>query len=186
MTSTVTRYDETTVTVAPPAVTIPSNIIVNGNFESFLTTANKLPWTDIQGGSGGRIEIINGVNPCTTGGAYCAGGSVVLRSFPPTSGGGSVGIQQTFVGRPSTTYNVSFMYRCLNYDGSSKIEVRYAGNVIGVANSCINSSAFSRASGMQFTTDATGRGELQVRWVNPTNMQYLYFYTDDFKAIAAA
>ena len=113
---------------------------------------------------------------------YSGGGQVIVRVYPPTTGGGYKGFRQTFDGRPSTTYNVSFLYRCLNYDSQTNIQVLYAGALVGSAK--CPSGNFVRASGIQFTTDSTGRGEFEVRFVNPSNLPYLYFYTDDFKAIA--
>ncbi|OIW26729.1 hypothetical protein CONLIGDRAFT_601363 [Coniochaeta ligniaria NRRL 30616] len=174
-----------TVSVAAPAATIPANVVVNGNFETYLTTGNMLPWTDTTATTGGRVQIIDGVNPCTAGGAYCAGGRVVIRAYPPTAGGGYTGIRETFDARPSTTYAVTFLFRCLNFDGNSRVDVAYEGVVVGTA-SCPagSSSAFNLATGIQFTTGPTGRGELQVRFVNPSNLPYLYYYADDFKAIA--
>jgi hypothetical protein len=169
-----TEHATSTVTVTQP--------IVNGAFEDYLKTGNILPWTT--GGTGGRVEVVNGVNPCGADGAYCAGGQVVVRPRPPTTGGGYVSlIQESFTAKPSSTYSLSFMYRCLNYDASTRIDVYFKGAKIGTANECVNSAAFSRVtSGMQFTTDETGAGELEVRFVNPSNLQYLYFYADDFKA----
>ncbi|KAK3326750.1 hypothetical protein B0H66DRAFT_168333 [Apodospora peruviana] len=183
--STVTEKVVATTSVAAAPIVIPSNVVVNGNLESYLTTGNINPW-GIFAPTGGRVEVINGVNPCTTGGAYCAGGSVVVRVFPPTTGGGFVAMQETFVARPSTTYNFSFMFRCLNFDTNAGMIVYYAGARVGSVN-CpnINSSAFQRSTGIQFTTDATGRGELQIRFANPSNLQYLYVYADDFQAIKA-
>lgn len=182
--STVTENVEATVSVDAPPVTIPTNILINGDLESYLTTGNILPWTEFESAAGGRLDVVNGVNPCTSA-SYCAGGRVVVRPFPPNTPGGFKGLRQAFVGRPSTTYNVSFLYRCLNYDGGSKIELWYGGRQIGVASQCINSAAFQVASGIQFTTDSTGRGELQVRFIGSGGTPYLYFYADDFKAVAA-
>ncbi len=167
-----------------PAVTIPANVVVNGGFENYLTAGNILPWTT-PSGTAGRVEVINGVNPCTSGGAYCSGGRVVVRAYPPTTGSGYTAIRETFDARPSTTYAVSFLYRCLNFDTNSGVEVWYGGVRVGTS-TCpnINSAAFNRATGIQFTTGATGRGDLEIRFVNPTNLAYLYFYADDFQAIA--
>ncbi|KAK1756601.1 hypothetical protein QBC47DRAFT_401500 [Echria macrotheca] len=186
-TSTVTSDVVATTAVAPPAVTIPPNVVTNGNFENYVQTGNILPWT-IDTTSGGSIQIIDGVNPCTTGGAYCAGGRIVIRAFPPTSGSTKqVGIEQTVVARPSTTYNFSFMYRCLNFDTNSKITIVYNNAVVGTA-LCPpgSSSAFNLAQGFQFTTDEQGTGDLQVWFANPSGLQSLYYYADDFKAIAAS
>ncbi|KAK3368468.1 hypothetical protein B0H63DRAFT_488509 [Podospora didyma] len=181
---TVTSNVVATASAAPPAVTIPANPVVNYNFENYLTTGNILPWTDTSATSGGRVQVIDGVNPCTSGGAYCAGGRVVVRTYPPTTGGGYVGIKETFNAKPSTTYAVSFMYRCLNFDSSTRIDVRYAGVLVGTSNSCNAGAQFIRSTGIRFTTDATGRGELEIRFYNPSNAPYLYFYADDFQALA--
>ena len=172
-----------TVSVAPPAATISANIVRNGAFEDYLRTGNMLPWTSSEGTTGGQLQIINGVNPCV-GAGDCAGGQVVIRPYPPRAANSYLGLTQTFVGRPSTTYALSFLYRCLNYDSSTRIEAYYNGALIGTTNNCINSAAFSRASNIRFATDATGSGTLQIRFINPSGLQYLYFYADDFKAIA--
>jgi hypothetical protein len=171
--ATATEYATPTVTVTQP--------IVNGDFESYLKTGNILPWT--YGGTGGRVEVINGVNPCSNAGGVvsCAGGQVVVRAYPPV--GGYVSILESFTAKASTKYSVSFMYRCLNYDANTRIDVYFNGAKIGTTNSCINSAAFSRVtSGIEFTTDETGAGSLEIRFVNPGNLPYLYFYADDFKA----
>lgn len=166
---------------ATPTVTV-SQPIVNGGFENYLTTGNMLPWTaNID--NGGTIQVINGVNPCTAGGAYCAGGQVVIRAYPPRTGSGYVSIQESFTAKASSKYNVSFMYRCLNYDSSTRIDVYFKGAKIGTTSVCINSAAFTRVtSGIQFTTDETGDASLEFRFMNPSNLPYLYFYADDFKA----
>lgn len=166
---------------ATPTVTV-SQPIVNGGFENYLTTGNMLPWTaNID--NGGTIQVINGVNPCTAGGAYCAGGQVVIRAYPPRTGSGYVSIQESFTAKASSKYNVSFMYRCLNYDSSTRIDVYFKGAKIGTTSECINSAAFTRVtSGIQFTTDETGEASLEFRFMNPSSLQYLYFYADDFQA----
>lgn len=152
--------------------------------ESYLTTGNLLPWnikTPMGGNS--RIETINGVNPCTSGGTYCAGGSVVIRAFPPSTAGGYVSFVQDFQARPSTRYTASFLYRCLNFDANSAIDVLYAGNKVGgIVCPNLNTAAFQLASGIPFTTDATGRGEIELRFKSSGATPYLYFYADDFKA----
>ncbi|KAK0737221.1 hypothetical protein B0T21DRAFT_310036 [Apiosordaria backusii] len=180
---TVTSNVVATVSVPAPAVTIPANVIVNGGFENYLTTGNILPWTDTRVSTGGRVEIVNGVNPCASA-TDCAGGRIIIRAYPPNAGGGYVAVRETFDGRPSTTYAVSFLYRCLNFDANTSIQVLYNGVVVGTASNCVNSAAFFRPTGIQFTTDSTGRGELEIRFRNPSNQPYLYFYADDFKAIA--
>lgn len=173
-----------TVSVSGPAVTIPANVVVNGGFENYVTTGNILPWTDTAATTGGRVEVINGVNPCTATG-YCSGGRVVVRVYPPTTGSSYTGIRETFDARPATTYAISFLYRCLNFDTNSHVEVWYNGVLQGSAFCPAGSSAaFNRATGIQFTTGSTGRGELQIRFANPSNLPYLYFYADDFQAIA--
>lgn len=165
---------------ATPTVTV-TNPIVNGDFENYLNTGNILPWTS---SSTGRLEVINGVNPCTTSG--CAGGRVVVRVFPPTTGGGYLALKETFTAQASSTYGVSFMYRCLNYDPNTRIDVYWKGAKVGTTNGCVNSAAFTVASGIQFTTDETGTGELEIRFMNPSNMPYLYFYADAFQATRIA
>ncbi|KAK3684137.1 hypothetical protein B0T22DRAFT_520716 [Podospora appendiculata] len=181
---TVTTNVVATVSVAPPAVTIPANPILNGGFES--ATANINPWTDTTATTGGRVEVINGVNACTSTG-YCGGGRIVVRVTPPTAGTTYryTALSEVFNAKPSTTYAVSFIYRCLNFDTSSAVQVWYAGALVGTA-PCptINSSAFNRATGIRFTTGPTGSGEIQIRFLNPTNTKYLYYYADDFQAAA--
>ncbi|KAB5533353.1 hypothetical protein GE09DRAFT_1176895 [Coniochaeta sp. 2T2.1] len=162
--STVTNNVVETVSVAAPAVTIPPNVLINGGFETY---------------------IVNGINPCTTNG-YCAGGRVVVRAYPPTSGSGYIGLRQTFDARPSTSYSVTFLYRCLNFDNNAVVEVWYHGIFRGLASCPAGTSApFLRATGIRFTTDSTGRGELWIRFTNPSNLPYLYIYADDFQATAA-
>ncbi|KAK4120381.1 hypothetical protein N657DRAFT_658514 [Parathielavia appendiculata] len=181
VTTTATITTDVTITEhATPTVTV-SQPIVNGGFEGYRTTGNILPWTT--GGTGGRVEVINGVNPCASGG-YCAGGQVVVRAYPPTTGGGYASLfQESFTAKASSTYSLSFMYRCLNYDTTTSIEVYYKGAKIGTAKGCTSGAAFTRVtSGIQFTTDETGAGSLEVRFVNPSNLPYLYFYADDFQA----
>ncbi|KAB5511679.1 hypothetical protein GE09DRAFT_1267761 [Coniochaeta sp. 2T2.1] len=183
--STVTNNVVETVSVAAPAVTIPPNVLINGGFETYVSTGNILPWDDTSATTGGRVEIVNGVNPCTTNG-YCAGGRVVVRVYPPTSGSGYIGLRETFNARPSTSYSVSFLYRCLNFDINAAVEVWYDGVFRGSASCPAGTSApFLRATGIQFTTDSKGRGELQIRFTNPSNLPYLYLYADDFQATAA-
>ncbi len=166
-----------------PTYTVPANPILNGNFEAYLTTGNILPWTDTTATTGGTVQIVNGVNPCTT--TYCAGGSVVTRVYPPKTAGGYTSLKQdSFLAKPSTTYNFSFLYRCLNFDATSGIDVYYNGAKIGGITCTSTGSAFMQPTGIQFTTDATGRGSLEVRYKNPSALQYLYYYTDDFKATA--
>ncbi|KAK4153534.1 hypothetical protein C8A00DRAFT_43541 [Chaetomidium leptoderma] len=181
---TVTSNVLATTTAPMQTVTIPPNVVVNGGFEGYLTTGDILPWVDTVATTGGRFEVVNGVNPCTSTG-YCSGGRIVVRVYPPTAGSGYTGMSETFSARPSTTYAVSFLYRCLNFDTSSGIDVYYAGVRVGRATCPAgNSAAFNRATGIQFTTDTTGAGELQIRFNNPTNLPYLYYYADDFQAIA--
>ncbi|KAM7211493.1 hypothetical protein V8F06_013113 [Rhypophila decipiens] len=204
-TSTVTVYETATSTVVADAAStvietsttkviatveaaatqiVQAQPIVNAGLENYLTSGNILPWTDSVSSTGGQMQIINGVNPCVTGGTYCAGGQVVVRAFPPTTGAGRyVSIKQTFLAKPSRTYSLSFLYRCLNYDANTKIEVWYAGQRMGSTANCFASAAFYRpTTGIQFTTDATGRGEIEIRFVSSGATPYLYFYADDFKA----
>ncbi|KAK3306718.1 uncharacterized protein B0T15DRAFT_528074 [Chaetomium strumarium] len=180
--TTITTNVEATVSVAAPTVTIPANIVPNGGFEDYTTTGNLLPWIETVTGGNARVEPIYPISVCGPNGD-CPGGQVILRIYPPSVGSGYTGIRQTFDGRPSTTYNVSFLYRCLNYDTQTNIQVLYAGALAGSVK--CPSGNFIRANGIQFTTDSTGRAEFEVRFFNPTNLPYLYFYTDDFKAIAA-
>ena len=185
MSSTVTSKVVETVSAVAPAVTVPTNVVINGGFENYLTNGNILPWTDTSATTGGRIEVINGVNACTANG-YCGGGRVVVRAYPPTSGSGYVGLRETFDARPSTSYTISFLYRCLNFDTHASVEVWYGGVLRGSAACPAGTTApFMRATGIQFTTDSMGRGELQIRFTNPSNLPYLYFYADDFQAISA-
>ncbi len=168
---------------ATPTVTV-TNPIVNGDFENYLKTGDILPWTDTTSTDGGQLQVINGVNPCSNSGGIvsCAGGQVVIRVYPPTSGGGYLAIKETFTAKASSTYSVSFLYRCLNYDANTRIDVYWKGAKIGTTNGCLNSAAFTVASGIQFTTDETGAGELEIRFMNPSHLPYLYFYADAFQA----
>jgi len=165
----------------PATVVIPAQPILNGGLEDYKTTGNLLPW-NIKTPAGGSIQTINGVNPCTAAGV-CAGGSIVIRAYPPTTAG-SVSFVQDFQARPSTTYAVSFVYRCLNFDSGSAIDVLYAGNRVGGAPCNSNGAAFVAASGILFTTDATGRGQIEIRLKSSGSTPYLYFYADDFQAKA--
>jgi hypothetical protein len=172
---------------AAPTYTVPAQPIVNGNFESWSTVPrNILPWTNTSATTGGKVEGIYGVNPCSSNPTYCAGGASVIRVYPPTTGGGYTSIvQDPFVAKPSTTYSVSFMVRCLNFASTSGVDVYYKGSRVG-GMLCENlGAAFQHVtSGIQFTTDATGAGSLEFRFLNPTNMPYLYYYADDFQANA--
>jgi hypothetical protein len=166
-------------TTVPAIVTIPAQPILVPGLESYVTTGNIAPW-EIKTPAGGRIEVINGVNACYMEGGVttCGGGQVVIRPYPPV--GGYVGIVQDFQARPSTTYNFSFLVRCLNYDSSSGIDVLYAGTRVG-GHRC-NGGSFVKVSGILFTTDATGRGLIDIRFINPSSQPYLYFYADNFMA----
>ncbi|KAK4211299.1 hypothetical protein QBC37DRAFT_290617 [Rhypophila decipiens] len=165
--------------------TVQAQPIVNAGLESYLASGNLLPWTDSVSSTGGQMQIINGVNPCSSnnGVVECAGGQVVVRAYPPNTAARYVSLKQTFLAKPSRTYSLSFLYRCLNYDANTKIEVWYAGQRVGSTANCFNSAAFFRPTGgIQFTTDATGRGEIEIRFVSSGATPYLYFYADDFKA----
>ncbi|KAM7188959.1 hypothetical protein V8F20_010371 [Naviculisporaceae sp. PSN 640] len=166
--------------------TVPAQPVVNPAFESYVSTGNISPWAISNMGTG-RIEIIDGVNPCSNenGDVQCAGGRVVIRPFPQNSPNAYSSISQTFLAKPSTTYGLSFMYRCLNYDAGTRIEVWYNGQFKGSTNNCVNTASFQRpTTPIQFTTDATGQGTLEVRFVSSGGTPYLYFYADDFKATA--
>ncbi|KAK3994353.1 hypothetical protein QBC44DRAFT_340827 [Cladorrhinum sp. PSN332] len=179
---TVTADAVATVSVAPPAYTVPANIIVNGAFEGYTTSSNLSPWAISSTGQGNpRVEPIYPLSICAAGGD-CPGGQVIIRVYPPTSGSGYTAMTETFQGRPSTTYNLSFIYRCLNYDSNTRIDTLYNG--VAVSSTFCPNGNMNRSPQYRFTTDSTGRGELQVRFVNPSNMPYLYWYADDFKAIA--
>ncbi|KAL1843506.1 hypothetical protein VTJ49DRAFT_1377 [Mycothermus thermophilus] len=180
--STVTENVIATVSIAPPARTIHPNVIVNSGFEDYLNTGNILPWTDTASTTGGQLHIVTTSAKVCVASDDCAG-SVLVRAHPPQQG--YVAIKEKFDGKPSTTYQVSFMMRCLQYDSMSRIDVYYNGEMIGSANQCHNDVAFYRpTSDVRFTTDATGRGELEIRFMNPGNTPYLYYYVDDFSAIA--
>ncbi|RKU41785.1 hypothetical protein DL546_005043 [Coniochaeta pulveracea] len=182
----IATVSEVAIATATPSLVIPANPIVNGDFENYITTGNIAPWTDTTATTGGTVQIINGVNPCTATG-YCAGGRVVVRVYPPTTGGVNdyTALVETFNARPSTTYTVSFVYRCLNFDASTGIDVYYQGSRAGgITCPAGNSAAFNMASGIQFTTDATGAGQIQIRFLNPNRLLYTYFYADQFTATA--
>lgn len=166
----------------PAVITIPAQPILNADLEGYITTGNIAPW-EIKIPTAGSIQVINGVNPCfeVGGVATCAGGRVVIRSYPPPLGG-YVAIVQDFQARPSTTYSFSFWVRCLNYDGNSGVDALYAGALIGGMRCSGNS--FVKVSGILFKTDATGRGRIEVRFINPSALPALYFYADNFMATA--
>ncbi|KAK0751824.1 hypothetical protein B0T18DRAFT_403469 [Schizothecium vesticola] len=95
-------------------------------------------------------------------------------------------MRQMVPSRPSTTYAVSFLFRYLKSNANvSNIAIYYAGVRVGSA-SCPagNSGAVNRATGIQFTTNLTGGGKLEIRFNNPSSQQYLYYYADDFQAVA--
>ena len=167
----------------PATVVVPAQPILNGAFEGYLTTGSIAPW--VISAPTSQIQVLNGINPCTAGGAYCAGGSVVVRSFPPITVGGYNSLRQDFQARPSTTYTFGFLYRCVNNNANAGIDVWYGGNRVGGIICPIGNSAnFVAASGILFTTDATGRGEVEIRFINAVANSNLFFYADDFKAIA--
>ncbi|KAK3398432.1 hypothetical protein B0T20DRAFT_453186 [Sordaria brevicollis] len=185
VTSTVTTTEITNViqTVSAAATqTVASQPVVNSGFESYLKTGNISPWTDSVSTTGGQVQIINGVNPCTAG-PVCAGGQVVIRVFPPTSVGYTA-VRQTFLARPNTSYMFSFMFRCLNYNAASSMSVWYAGRLVPNGNvMCTTPGAmFDRPTVGPFTTDGTGVGEIEVRFHNGGLAPYLYFYADAFEA----
>jgi hypothetical protein len=169
------------IATATPSLVIPADPVINGDFE--VSKSSIAPWTNTSATTGGRVEIVNGVNPCTTTG--CTGGKIVIRVYPPTSGVAAdyLAIAETFVARPFTTYSVSFVYRCLNFDASTGIEVYYQGSRAGGV-TCPSGTGvfFNMATDIQFTTDSTGAGELQIRFLNPSELPYMYFYADQFAA----
>ncbi|KAK0724401.1 hypothetical protein B0H67DRAFT_640946 [Lasiosphaeris hirsuta] len=155
-----------------------SSIIVSV-FETSL-----LPWTDSVATTGGQLDIITGLNVCGAGGD-CPGGSVVIRAYPAKTANSYLSIKQTLTARPSTTYAVTYLVRCLNYDTTSGMDVFYKGVRVG-GNSCLD-TVFNRYTGTRFTTDLTGVGELEIRFKNGASaLQGLYYYADDFQAIAIA
>ncbi|EAA29191.2 hypothetical protein GE21DRAFT_3800 [Neurospora crassa] len=187
-TGTLTTTETTNViqTVSAEATrVVPAQPILNSGLESYLTTGNISPWTDTVSTTGGTLQIINGVNPCVSAGD-CAGGQVVIRVYPPTIGGYTA-IRQTFLARPNTSYNLSFMYRCLNYNNVAYMSVWYAGQLVPNGNVQCNTpgSAFARPRVGPFTTDETGVGEIEVRFHNPGGLLYLYMYADAFEATVA-
>ena len=169
----------------PATVVVPAQPISNGNFEEYLTTGSIAPWVNGTPGSG-QIQVLNGINPCTAGATYCAGGSVVVRVFPPTTAGSYASLRQDFQARPSTTYTLGFLYRCVNNNGNAGIDVWYGGNRVGGITCAVGNSAnFVLASGILFTTDATGRGNMEIRFMYGSSVSpNLYFYADDFRATA--
>ncbi len=166
---------------ATPTVTV-TNPIVNGAFESYVTTNNILPWaSSASQGTDGKLDILSPLSVCDTMG-YCPGGQVIIRAYPPKAAGTYWSIRQdSFTAKPSTTYKVSFLYRCLNYDSTSGIDVYFKGAYVG-GNKCANGNFNHITSGIQFTTDQTGTGSLEFRFMNPSGLQYLYYYADDFQA----
>jgi hypothetical protein len=189
-TATITDVSTTSVVAtvsATPTLIVPANPVVNGDFEKYVRTTpySFTTWSNTTATTGGRLEVVNSVNPCTAGAAYCAGGSVVARAYPPATGEKYVAIAETFVARPSTTYTLVFMYRCLNFDSTSGIDLYYQGSRIGSSRLCATGAQFYRdTSGISFTTDSTGVGELQVRFINPSGLTGLYYYFDQIIATA--
>ncbi|KAH7629118.1 hypothetical protein B0T09DRAFT_409761 [Sordaria sp. MPI-SDFR-AT-0083] len=187
-TGTMTTTETTSViqTVSAEATrVVPPQPILNSGLESYLTTGNISPWTDTVSTTGGQLQIINGVNPCA-GAGDCAGGSVVIRVYPPAAGGYTA-IRQTFLARPNTSYNFSFMYRCLNYNSAAYMSVWYAGQLVpnGNVQCSTPGSAFAHPRVGPFKTDETGVGEIEVRFHNPGGLPYLYVYADAFEATVA-
>lgn len=165
------------VETVPAVITIPAQPILNADFEanSIAPWEFKIPTT-------GEIETVNGVNLCVLVGGIgtCAGGTVAIRSYPPL--GGYVAIVQDFQARPSTTYSFSFWVRCLNYDGNAGVDALYAGALIGGMR-CFNNNV-AKVTGILFKTDASGWGRIEIRFINPSALPYLYFYADNFMATA--
>lgn len=112
----------------------------------------------------------------------CPGGSVIVRAYPPKTANSFISIKQTFAAKPSTTYAISFLGRCLNYDISSGYQVLYKGSLVSDIR-CPDGN-FHTLSGGQFTTDVTGVAELEIRFKNGGGLQYVYYYADAFQAVA--
>lgn len=170
-----------------PTVTVPAQPILNGNFEGYTTDGTLAPWTDSTASRGGSVTPIPGVTACTPS-SDCTTGTLVKVYAPGSgavwpSGGYTSLIQESLLARPSTTYSVSFLYRCNNWDGTSSIDVRYNDRLVGGVE-CSNNNFNRITSGIQFTTDATGLGKLEIRFSNPTGSQGLYWYVDEFAAKA--
>ena len=166
---------------AQATLVVPPQPILNSGFESYVATGNILPWTDTVSTTGGQLQIIRGVNPCT--GTECAGGQVVIRVYPPTvAGGGYTAIRQTFLARPNTSYMFSFMYRCLNYNNAAYMSVWYAGRPVSNVQCNTPGAMFARPRVGPFATDETGVGEIEVRFHNPGGLPGLYMYADAFEA----
>jgi len=110
---------------------------------------------------------------------------VVIRAYPPTSGGGYTSIKQTFTARPSRRYTISYMYRCVNYENRPKISMYYKNVLLGSTlcpASATSAFSFTSPGIFFFTTDETGVGEIEFRFYNPDNLPSLYFYADKFEA----
>ncbi|KAM7210719.1 hypothetical protein V8F06_013897 [Rhypophila decipiens] len=167
---------------AMATTTIPPQPLVNPGFENYMSTQNLLPWETVVP-TNGRIEPIYPISVCASNGV-CGGGQVIVRIYPGTSGGGYTALKQTFQAKPSTRYSFSMLARCLNYDSSTRMTMLYNGQTIGDI-ACANGNFNVITSSLTFLTDGTGRGTLEVRFRNPTNLPYLYFYADKFEATVA-
>lgn len=160
-------------------------MIVNGGFENIANTNpyNILPWTDSIAVTGGTINYINGVRPVSQNPTYVAGPDAgIIRVYPAKTGVRYTSIYNKTPMLKNTQYQFTFMYRCLNYDAQSAIEVYFNGNRIVRSDTCLSGSAFVKTSPVYFSSDNSGFGEFEVRFLNPTAAPYLYFYADEFFA----
>ncbi|KAK0648624.1 hypothetical protein B0T16DRAFT_427662 [Cercophora newfieldiana] len=169
----------TAVAEATPTATVTQPII-NGDFERYLQSGTILPWVSAGFPTGGSLDVISPLSVCSSDG-YCPGGSVIIRAYPPKVANSYFAISQpSFTAKASATYDISVLVRCLNYDTTSGVEVWYKGVKAGYYN-CPNGN-FNKRTGIQITTDETGVGELEMRFVNGGGLPYLYYYADDFRA----
>jgi len=171
----------TAVVSATPSIIVPKNVIPNGAFEQYISASQLKGWESSSSAPGGQLDVIYPLNVCSPTGD-CPGGSVIIRAYPPKDPNTYLSIKQSFIAKPNTQYRMNILVRCLNYDQSSGLRAFYNGVLTSTA-ICANGN-FNRVSLGFFTTDATGVGELEIRFLNGNGMDYLYYYADDVRAEA--
>ncbi len=172
LTSTVTLTTFVTPTVTVEAFMYP---IVNGGFEG-----SPLPWKDSTMEKPGQTSYIPGFPVCFNTDLEVVCHVSDIMQFKPTDIH-SIDLSQTFTAQPETMYTLSFVFRCIEYDWQSGVEVVYNGLSIGRFY-CSSHAWFEHADGVEFVTDATGEGELELRFLNLEANPRLYYYLDDVLA----
>lgn len=95
-----------------------------------------------------------------------------------------VSISQTFAAAPSTTYKLSMLVNSFNggLRGVTGIQALYQDTDLGtyLANTVSLEPFFRKISvWSSFTTDSTGVGKLEIRFVNFSTTGNYYHYLDD-------